>query len=152
MMKKSVFTLALVFAWLFFIGCSSDDDNQNQNTSCDTNCAVAVASGEFAATVPASIVGKYTLTFTEINPGGPFSDGDTAMFELTSDNKLVVTFGSQCVTISNPILFAEGTTEANFRDNCVFNVLFGASATNTGAFNEINVGTLAFGFLGQFKE
>lgn len=148
-MKKLLVTLSII-GTLLFTGCNSDDDNGN--SSCGTTCALPVASGEFPATVPASIVGEYTLNYTEINPGGPFTDGDTAMFELTSDNKLVVTFGTQCVTIENPILFAEGTTEANFRDNCVFNVLFGASATNTGAFNEINVGTLAFGFLGQFKE
>ena len=125
------------------MSCSSDDDNnEEQNTSCDTTCALPVASDEFPATVPAGIVGTYTLTYIEINAGGPFSDGDTAEFELTSDNKLVVTFGSQCVTISNPILFAEGTTESNFRDNCVFNVLFGASDNANGDFNEINVGTL----------
>lgn len=62
-----------------------------------------------------------------------------------------MTFGSECVTIENPILFAEGTTESNFRDNCVFNALFGASDDVNGDFNEINVGTLQFQFLGQFK-
>lgn len=147
-MKKLLFTLS-IFGTLLFTGCNSDDDNGNN--SCGTSCAVPVASSEFPATVPAGIVGTYTLTYTEINAGGPFTDGDVADFELTSDNKLVVTFGSQCVTISNPILFAEGTTEANFRDNCVFNALFGASADVNGNFNEINVGTLQFQFLGQFK-
>jgi len=149
-MKKLIFTCTIL-STLFFTACNSDDDNQEQNTSCDTTCAVPVASGEFPATVPAGIVGTYTLTYTEINAGGPFSNGDIAEFELTSDNKLVVTFGSECVTIENPILFAEGTTEANFRDNCVFNALFGASDDINGNFNEINVGTLNFEFLGQFK-
>jgi len=149
MMKKLIFICTILCA-LFFTACSSDDDGGN-NTSCGTTCALPVASGEFPATIPAGIVGSYTLTYTEINAGGPFSDGDTAEFELTSDNKLVVVYGSQCVTISNPILFAEGTTEANFRDNCVFNVLFGASDDVNGDFNEINVGTLEFQFLGQFK-
>lgn len=148
-MKKLIYT-CIIFSTLFFIACSSDDDGGN-NTSCGTTCALPVASGEFPATTPAGIVGTYTLTYTEINAGGPFSDGDTAEFELTSDNKLVVVYGSQCVTISNPILFAEGTAEANFRDNCVFNVLFGASDDVNGDFNEINVGTLEFQFLGQFK-
>ncbi len=148
-MKKLIFTCTILCT-LFFTSCSSDDDGEN-NTSCGTTCALPVASGEFPATTPAGIVGTYTLTYTEINAGGPFSDGDTAEFELTSDNKLVVVYGSQCVTISNPILFAEGTTEANFRDNCVFNVLFGASDDVNGDFNEINVGTLEFQFLGQFK-
>lgn len=147
-MKKLLFTLS-IFGILFFTACSSDDDNGNN--TCGTTCALPVASGEFPATTPTGIIGTYTLTYTEINAGGPFSDGDTAEFELTSDNKLVVVFGSQCVTISNPILFAEGTTEANFRDNCVFNVLFGASDDVNGDFNEINVGTLEFQFLGQFK-
>lgn len=143
-----MFTLS-IFGTLFFTACNSDDDNGN--TYCGTTCAVAVASGEFPATVPSGIVGTYTLTYTEINPGGPFSDGDTTEFEITSDNKLLVVFGSQCVTISNPILFAEGTTEANFRDNCVFDALFGVSDDVNGNFNEINVGTLQFQFLGQFK-
>ncbi len=148
-MKQLFFTLSILGV-LLFTACSSDDDNKN-NSSCDTTCSVPVASSEFPATVPAGIVGTYTLTYTEINPGGPFSDGDIAEFELTSDNKLIVTFGSECVTIENPILFAEGTTESNFRDNCVFNALFGASDDVNGDFNEINVGTLEFQFLGQFK-
>lgn len=147
-MKKLLFTLS-IFGILLFTACNSDDDSGN--SSCGTTCAVPVASGEFPATVPAGIVGSYTLTYTEINPGGPFLDGDTAEFEITSDNKLLVVFGSQCVNISNPILFAEGTTEANFRDNCVFDVLFGVSDDVNGNFNEINVGTLQFQFLGQFK-
>jgi hypothetical protein len=127
--------------------CDNDNDNAS---SCATKCNMPVTSTETAATVPSGLVGTYTLTYTQINPGGPFSDGDTATFQISANNRMVVTYKGQCVDIGNPILFAPGTIEVNFRDNCQFNVLFGASEKVSGGLNEINVGTLSFGFLGQF--
>lgn len=150
-MRKFKQLFIIVISTLTLFACSDDDDNQSQSSLCNVSCSIPVASNEFPATIPSGIVGSYTLTYTQINPGGPFSDGDTADFVLTADNKMIVTFGSQCVSIENPILFDEFSIEANFRDNCVFNVLFGASDDANGNFNEINVGTLGFQFLGQFN-
>jgi hypothetical protein len=153
MNKIITFTLVL-FISTITLSCSSDDDNNGGSSLCadGTVCSMPIADGDIPGTTPSGIVGTYTLTYWQANPGGPFNDGDVAEFEITSDNRLSVTFNGDCVTIENPILFAEGTTEVNFRDNCVFNVLFGASETSQGDFNEINVGTLEFGFLGQFYE
>lgn len=135
---------------LIFISCSDEDENLN-SSNCSNECAVAISADEFAATVPDNIAGEYSLTYTEINPGGPFSDGDVVDFSISANDELLVEFDGECVNLKNPILFAQGTTEANFRDNCVFNAMFGVSENQSGDLSEINIATLDFQFFGQFK-
>ncbi len=128
--------------------CSGDDDGGDP-TSCGTVCSVPLRNGENPGTTHPDIIGTYNLTYHLINPGGPFLDGGTATAELTSDNKLIFTYDGRCVTAKNP--FQSSPQEVNFRDNCVFNVTFAASAVN-GGLNEINIGSLDLDFYGQFKE
>ena len=144
---KTIYFLCLL---ILFISCSDEDDNLN-TSSCSNECAIDVSADEFAATVPDNIAGEYSLTYTKINPGGPFSDGDVVDFSISTNNELTVEISGDCVNIKNPILFAQGTTEANFRDDCVFNAMFGVTENQSGELNEINVATLDFQFFGQFK-
>jgi len=146
---KAYYLLCLVI--FFTIGCSDDDETSN-TSSCSNECAVDISADEFPASVPDNIAGQYSLTYTEINPGGPFSDGDIVDFTISTNNELLVEFSGECVNLKNPILFAQGTTEANFRDNCVFNAMFGVTENQSGNLNEINVATLDFQFFGQFKD
>lgn len=144
-MKKIALGLILT---MLLMGCSGDDDG-NEASSCGTVCSVPLRNGENPGTPHPDIVGTYTLTYHLRNPDGPFSDGATATAELTSDNKLIFNYDGRCVTAENP--FQTSPQEVNFRDNCVFNVLFAASAVN-GGLNEINIASLDREFYGQFKE
>jgi hypothetical protein len=151
-MKKLIFILCIV---LSFQSCSNDDDSQDpQDNSCANGgvvCSDALASGETAGTTAASMIGTYSLTYHEFTTGGPFPDAAVVMFELTSDNKLVVTYNDQCVTIENPK--QTSPSEVSFKDSCVFNIRFAASesAAAGGGLNEINTIFLdENGYYGQF--
>ena len=148
---KNVFYLVTVSLFILSITACSDDDNASASSAnCSQSCEVPIASDEFSATVPANISGNYTLSYNEITSGGSFADGDEVTFNISDNNELSVEFNGECINIKKPILFSQGTTEANFRDNCVFDVIFGVTENTSGELNEINVATLNFQFLGQF--
>ena len=149
-MKNVIYLVTLSVFILCLTGCSDDDDASANSANCSQLCEVPIASDEFSATVPVNISGNYTLSYNEITPGGPFADGDEVTFNISENNELSVEFNGECINIKNPILFSQGTIEANFRDNCVFDVIFGVTENTSGELNEINVATLNFQFLGQF--
>ena len=148
LLKQAGFIVILLA--LTMVACKKDSDNTNTG-SCSGGpvCKPALGTGETAGTVPAGIVGIYTLTYNEIQAGAPFTNGSTAKFELTSDNKLIVTYNNQCVTIENPK--QTSPAEVSFKDECKFNVHFAASEKNTGGLNEVNVNALSGQFYGQFN-
>lgn len=146
---KHTLLLTIVGSLIFFTSCKKDD-KKNTSTTCSTNvCNVPLGTGQTAGTTPSGIIGKHTLTYHEIKTGAPFTDGTQAQFELTSDNKLMVTYNSECVTIENPR--QTSPVEVSFPDNCKFNVSFAASASTNGSLNEINVSAIGGDFYGQFR-
>lgn len=151
-MKK----LNLIFCFiatviLLQLGACSKSSSNNPTTCGGTVCNVPLAVGETAGTTPSGIIGVHTLTYHQSKPGSPFADGDQAVFELTTDNKLIVTHKGNCVTIENPR--KSSPVEVTFPDNCKFNVKFSASATTSGGLNEVNVNEIGTSglFYGQFR-
>lgn len=150
MKRISLFPVFIAVMLLANLSACNKDDNNSSNTSCSTGaCNVPLATGETAGTTPAGIVGTHTLTYHQIATGAPFTDGDQAKFELTSDNKLTVTYKTDCITIENPR--QTSPVEVTFPDNCKFNVKFSASESTNGGLNEININALSGQFYGQFR-
>ncbi|SFT72323.1 hypothetical protein SAMN04489724_1829 [Algoriphagus locisalis] len=146
-MKNSrLFLILFLAVSMIATSCSKEDDDPKVG-DCGTVCAGTIASGESAGTVASSVVGKYTLTMQYAKANSPFPDGTVGEFEVYADNTLYVKIGDKCVTISNPA--QSGSSEATFRDKCVFNLRFGVSEKNGGGLNEINIGSDTE-FLGQF--
>ena len=149
-MKQISLVSAIVAGVFLFQLSSCKKEDSKSNTTCGgAKCTYTLQTGETAGTTPASIVGKHTLTYDEITAGGPFKAGDHAVFELTSDNKLVVTFNNDCITLENPV--QTSPAEVSFNDNCKHQVRFAASKTQSGSLNEINISSLTGTFYGQFK-
>lgn len=150
-MKKLIFSLFLL---LTVFACDSEDE-QPQSKSCNgASCAPAIAAGETAATVPSTAVGVYKCVLTFAEPTSPFPLGTKATFEITTDQKLIVTIeAEECLTISNPVWrFGANASSGNYtwkdscRDNVAFNVSFAGST-----FNEVNMEPVSgTGFFGQF--
>lgn len=142
-------------------GCSSSNNNTGGG-SCDSglSCSPTVGAGETeAGDIPAEAVGTYTTTYDDFgNTGGPFATGTTATFEVTSDNKLIVSIdGQECIVLENPVYrFGAGEGDGNFtfKDNCENDVAFNLSLNNAdNSFNEVNVEPVdSTGFFGQFFE
>lgn len=148
-MKKITFFLASLA--LVHLSCNKSSNNNNNSSSCAGGpvCTYTLAVGETAGVTASSIRGTHTLVYDSIVAGGPFAHGATAIYELTADNKLVVTYNGKCVTLVNPK--ETSPAEASFKDDCQFNVWFAASEKNGGGLNEINVVSLTGQFYGQFK-
>lgn len=145
-MKKTLIMLGLITSTLYLgiTACS-----KSSSSSCSENCSLPIGSGEFATPVASGAHGDFTLVYEAITAGGPFVDGDEIKVNIKAE-ELTVTFGDKCVTLDNPMnRYGPTVTEATFRDNCVFNAEFAVSE-KSGTLNEVNVGTLGGGFLGQF--
>lgn len=126
-------------------------ETNNQNTSsCATECSYTLASGETMGTVPTSLEGTYNLTYGFAQPGSPYTDGTTATFTILNNELTVEIEGHDCITLKNPVLL--GTNNFKFKDDCRDNIAFNVSPNNNGTFNEINVEPLGQGWLGQFHE
>jgi ABC-type oligopeptide transport system substrate-binding subunit len=148
---KHIAITGILLAALLSAACNKSSSNNTNTTSCTNGpvCTYTLGQNETAGTSAASIRGTHTLTYDEITTGGPFPDGASAKFELTNDNKLVVTYNGKCVTIENPK--KTSNSEVSYRDNCQFNAWFAASEKNGGGLNEVNVSSLGGQFYGQFK-
>lgn len=149
MKQLRLFSTLALGGFLFFLNSCKKEDNNNNTTCGSSKCTHTLQAGETAGTTPASIVGKHSLTYDEIKSGGPFKEGDKADFELTSDNKLIVTYNNDCITLENPV--QTSPSEVSFKDNCKHQVSFAASKTNNGSLNEININALDGTFYGQFR-
>jgi hypothetical protein len=104
------------------------------------------AQAETPATVPASLVGTYALTYESINAGGPFANGEAVTVVVGSDSSLCVNGAS----LTNPVL-RNGNPAEGFWTNSGANLQFSLSDLS-GVFNEINVGNASpQAFLGQLK-
>lgn len=132
---------------LFVLSCES---NSQSSSGCDTECSYTLASGETAGTVPTSIEGTYSLTFSYAQPGSPFTDGTMGTFTLSNNELTVEIDGMDCITLKNPVLL--GTNNYKFKDDCRDNIGYNVSPNNNGTFNEINIEPLGQGWLGQFHE
>lgn len=144
---------------LMLQSCSDDDSSTSASTTTPAaNCPALAAArtlgpNEEAATIPASIAGSYTLTFSESASGSGFGDGDEVTFDVGTDGTISV---AGCPVAENPVLYRGNTAEAIwFDDNN--GISFQLSNLDTG-FNEINIGNDVFYdeagymFLGQFTE
>jgi hypothetical protein len=105
-----------------------------------------LAQSETAATVPASFVGTYSLSYDQINSGGPFDDGAEVTLVLRSDNVLCVD-GQQ---LSNPVFRNGNQVEAIWSD--VDGGFEYAVSNFQSSFNEVNVSGANFSpFYGQLS-
>lgn len=147
-MKKILLFCTITFSIVLFSVASCKKNDPTSTTCGSAVCTYTLQSGETAGTTPAGIVGKYSLTYYEVNSGGPFKAGDKADFELTADNKMIVTFANDCIVLENPV--QTSPSEVAFKDNCKHNASFAASKTPSGGLNEINVSS-GSSFYGQFR-
>ncbi|MHA7131093.1 hypothetical protein [Algoriphagus namhaensis] len=152
-MKKSIFIL---FSLFILFSCNDDDDQVPQAGSCTGQvCTATLGNGETAATLPSSTVGVYRCVVTFAEPSSPFPLGTKGTFEVTTDQKLIVTIeGKECITLENP-LWRFGATAASgnytFRDACRDNLAYNLSFDASGTFNEVNMEFPSGpGFYGQF--
>ncbi len=106
----------------------------------------SLAQSETAATVPASFVGTYSLSYDQINSGGPFASGAEVTLVLRSDNVLCVD-GQQ---FSNPVFRNGNQVEAIWSDA---DGGFEYAVSNfQSTFNEVNVSGPNFSpFYGQLS-
>lgn len=146
---KLFLSFAAATVLLLNIGACKKSSSNHTTTCGGTICNKPLVAGETAGTTPSGIIGVHTLTYYESKTGAPFANGDQAVFELTTDNKMIVTYKANCVTIENPR--KSSPVEVTFPDNCKFNVSFSASATTTGGLNEVNVNQIGGVFYGQFR-
>ncbi|MFD2568508.1 hypothetical protein [Pseudotenacibaculum haliotis] len=144
---KNYKVLILSSLFLVFLSCSS---NNTVVGSCATTCTYTLTAGETAGTVPASLVGTHTVTYTEIVAGAPFANGVSATFTIANNELTVEIDGMECITLQNPI--QTSASEVTFVDDCRDNLKYAVSATQSGALNEINVSSTSNQFLGQFTE
>ena len=110
-----------------------------------------------AATVHANLQAQYTLKVTSSQPGSPYSDGETYLVIVGSDNSLTIGDGP---ALSDPFERQIGnsfnTAEVIWLDE-THQLEYALSNNSTGSFNEINIGDAANpqaangipGFLGQ---
>ena len=107
---------------------------------------VSLAQSETAASVPASFVGTYTLSYDAFNSGGPYSQGQSVTLVLGSDNTLCIDGKS----LSNPVFRNGNTAEAIWVAQSANLEL--AVSNFLGDFNEINVaGSGGSPFFGQLS-
>ena len=106
-------------------------------------------SNETAGTASSSLEGTYNVVLDFATAQSPFPEGTTATFTLSNNVLRVEISGEDCITLENPI--ETGTSEWTFIDDCRDNYIYGISQNQNGEFNEINLGTTSFQFLGQFK-
>ena len=104
-----------------------------------------VAQTQSPATVPASLVGTYDLTYDSINPGASFANGDKVTVVVGSDNSFCINGES----LTSPVLLNGNPAEAVWF-NTPANVAY-ALSNLTGSFNEINVLSASLAFYGQLK-
>ena len=152
---KSI-SLSLCVGLVMLASCNKDDDNNgNNNTpSCGNQCNVNPAiSSDYHAIIHSNLIGVYTLTYDQVQEGGPFSDGDQVKFTIAPNGSLTVEFNGECVTIDKALHTYPSDAEVRYRDDCVFNVNFLLSDNQTGTFNEFNITDVTTqNFLGQFHE
>lgn len=107
---------------------------------------IGLAQTETAATVPASFVGTYNLTYSMSAAGGPFSNSQAVTLVVGSDNSLCV----DGKTLSSPVLRNGNAHEAIWKDTSA-SVEYALSSLVNG-FNEVNVGGLnGSPFYGQLQ-
>lgn len=154
-MKRIISILLFVFV---LFSCS-ENDNQNDsdaNSGCNGDtCQATVSGDENAATLPASTVGIFNTKYQYEDTGSPFTNGTTAVFEITEDEKLIVKVaGFDCITLSNPVWrFGADANSGNytFKDSCRDMIAYNVSYNTDGTFNEVNIEPVnGPGFFGQF--
>ena len=106
----------------------------------------ALAQSETPATIPASMTGTYSLTYTRTNTGGPFTNGQAVSLVVKSDNSLCV----NGTTYTNPVIRNGNAHEAIWKATSISTEFALSSLVN--GFNEVNVGSLGgSAFYGQLK-
>ncbi len=144
---KNLKYVLIAFMTLTILACNSNDEDENLS-DCET-CTYTPKSNETAGIAPSSLEGTYNVVLDFATAQSPFPEGTAATFTLTNNVLTVEISGEACITLENPI--QTGTSEWTFIDDCRDNYIYGISQNQNGEFNEINLGTTNFQFLGQFK-
>lgn len=144
---KKIRYFFLILLLISTVACNSNDEEENLG-NCET-CTYTPKPNETAGIAPSSLEGTYNVVLDFATAQSPFPEGTAATFTLSSNILTVEISGEACITLENPI--QTGTSEWTFIDNCRDNYIYGISQNQNGEFNEINLGTTNFQFLGQFK-
>ncbi|WP_319380492.1 hypothetical protein [Thiomicrorhabdus sp.] len=143
-------SLLIVFLSIFLFGCNEETSTNNQTTSGTGN------TNESSATIPASISGQYTFTFTESQTGSGIADGTVTVFNIGNDGTLVID-GTK--TLTNPVLYKNNPYEAIWTDTSAQLKYAASSIIDGETLREINISnntyyddTANFKFYGQYKD
>ena len=144
---KTMKTILFCFLLVALSYCSN---NNNSTATCSTSCSYTLTGSETAGTVPAALEGTFSLVYTEIVAGAPFSNNVMGTFTLTNNQLTVEIDGMDCITLNNPI--QTSPAEVTFVDDCRDNLKYAVSVTQTGTLNEVNILSTSNQFFGQFTE
>lgn len=126
------------------------------NTNSNGTGGTLLSADETVATIPASIAGQYTFTFSESLAGSGIADGTTTVFNIGSDGTLVI---DGVKTLTQPVLYKGNASEAIWTD-AASNLKYAASSVVDGeTLREINISnntyyddTANFKFYGQYND
>lgn len=144
---KTIKVLLLSSLFVVLVSCNN---NNNSTATCSTTCSYTLTANETAGTVPPTLEGTFSLVYTEIVAGAPFSNNVMGTFTLANNQLTVEIDGMDCITLNNPI--QSSAIEVTFVDNCRDNLKYAISVTQSGALNEVNVSSISNQFFGQFTE
>jgi hypothetical protein len=144
---KTMKTILLRSLLIALVSCSNNSDS---TATCATSCSYTLTASETAGTVPAALEGTFTLVYTQIIAGAPFSNNIMGTFTLTNNQLTVEIDGMDCITLNNPI--QTSVAEVTFVDDCRDNLKYAVSVTTAGTLNEVNVLSTSNQFFGQFTE
>lgn len=145
-MKRLGFWNAAFLLTAIMTGCGGSSGGGGTSSS-------SLGANETAASIPATIAGTYTLTFTESTAGSGIPDGTVTVFEIKTDGSMTI---DSSKVLTGPVLYRGNPQEAIWFDHAN-NLSYALSSLTTG-FNEINVAKdvyydeTGFVFYGQYKD
>ena len=145
-MKRLGFWSAAFLLTAMMTGCGGSSGGGGTSSS-------SLGANETAASIPATIAGTYTLTFTESTAGSGIPDGTVTVFEIKTDGSMMI---DSSKVLTGPVLYRGNPQEAIWFDHAN-NLSYALSSLTTG-FNEINVAKdvyydeTGFVFYGQYKD
>jgi len=134
------------------VGTSSSSSTSSSASSSSSSSSVSNSSGtssssssDSSAAIPAAYQTTYGYWYHESAAGAPYTDGEKVDFTVGADNSL--SFNGK--TLTNPILRNNNPHEAIWTDSAA-GLEYAMSSIVDGV-HEINVGTVAGAFYGQFN-
>lgn len=124
---------------------ASSQSSVASSTSSVSSSTSSSSSSESPATIPAAYQTTYGYWYHESAAGAPYTDGEKVDFTVGADNSL--SFNGK--TLTNPVLRNNNPHEAIWTDSAT-GLEYAMSSIVDGV-HEINVGTIAGAFRGQFN-